>query len=352
VTLKPLQDRPLLSIIIVNYRTWQFIERNLDNLLASLPEGTDPASLPLEVVVADNSPDETGMQAFCEKFPWVRVVRTGGNFGYGFAGNSGAEVATGDWLLFMNPDVICDWENLRALLDAGRDNPDWHILSAPQYGMRPRRLQRVFAAYTGLWTYFATMRMLLRLLMPSRYPEPRRDPAKMRGILGVDWVSGSLMLMSRETFDRLGGWDDDYFLYREDEDICRRAHESGMRVGYFPGASFVHSHASSTRANPETRVLTKSETALSTYLYLLKHEKGMSGRLLRFIMRLQTWTSLPLLELAGRLSGRSIPRLEQKRRIQRRLLAYYRRVARTGIVVSDMSVNYPGNRASVPPDIE
>lgn len=334
----------MLSIIIVNYNTWGFIERNLDNLLASLPEETGFEALSLEVVVADNSPDETGMPAFIEKFPWVRIVRSGGNFGYGYAGNKGADTARGDWLLFMNPDVVCDWQNLEALLNAGRDNPGWHILSAPQYGIRPRRLQRVFASFTGLATYSATMRMLLRLAMPSRYPEPRRDPGKIKGILDVDWVSGSLMLMSRETFNTLGGWDDDFFLYREDEDICRRAHEVGMKVGYFPGASFIHSHASSTRTNPATRVLTKSETAISTYLYLLKHEKGVAGDLLRCIMRGQTSLSLLFLEPAGVLTRHRVSRLEQKRLVHRRLRDYYKRVRKQGILVSDMSIAYPGSR--------
>ena len=334
----------MLSIIIVNYRTWQFIERNLDNLLGSLPQDRETDMLPFEVIVADNSPGDEGMQEFVRKFPWVRIVRTEGNFGYGYAGNRGAELARGDWLLFMNPDVVCDWQNLQALLDAAHHNPGWHILSAPQYGISPRRLQRVFASFTGLATYSATMRMLLRLLAPSRYPEPRRDPGKIKGILGVDWVSGSLMLMSRDTFARLGGWDEDYFLYREDEDICRRAHQAGMKVGYFPGARFVHSHASSTRTSPATRVLTKSETTLSTYLYLLKHEKGLSGDILRLLMRLQTQLSLPLLELFGLLTGHSIGAMEQKLLIHRRLRDYYRRVRETGIRVSDMSIAYPGNR--------
>jgi GT2 family glycosyltransferase len=165
----------------------------------------------------------------------------------------------------------------------------------------------------------------------------------VKEILGVDWVSGSLLLISRENFDRLNGWDEDYWLYREDEDICRRAHDLGMKAGYFPGASFVHSHASSTRSNPETRILTKSETALSTYLYLLKHDRSTSGDILRFLMRLQTWISYPLLTLLDLLTFNSVGNLNQKRLIHQRLRDYYKRIRKTGISVSDMSISYPEN---------
>ena len=132
----------MLSIIIVNYRTWQFIERNLDNLLGSLPQDRETDMLPFEVIVADNSPGDEGMQEFVRKFPWVRIVRTEGNFGYGYAVNRGAELARGDWLLFMNPDVVCYWQNLQALLDAvlGREPPRRRELARP---LRDRRFRPV-----------------------------------------------------------------------------------------------------------------------------------------------------------------------------------------------------------------
>lgn len=331
----------MLSIVIVNYRTWDHIERNLASLLASLPDGRSLAELEVEMVVVDNHSDDGRLDDFAAKHPELRVIESQGNYGYSHGCNQGARAARGDWLLFMNPDVVCDWVNLAALWQAGRDHPDWAILTAPQYDLKGR-LQRSFAPFTGLLTYSATLRALLRRLMPTHYPDPRTPPERLSGILEVDWVTGSLVLMSRQTFEALGGWDEDYWLYCEDEDICRRAHDRGMKVGYFPTARFVHSHAASTRRNPEIKALTKSETILSKYLYLSKHEPNLEGALLRLMIRSRTRLLYPLLWLLDAISFGKSRFLHQRRLIQQRLWHYFNRTGQGGLL-SDRSIHFSGN---------
>lgn len=329
----------MLSIIIVNYRTWDTVARNLDTLLPSVPAGM--AGL-LEVVVVDNHSDDGRIGEFQSRYPQVRVLLSDGNYGYAHGCNIGARAAAGEWLLFMNPDVVADWENLHQYWEAARQQPDYQILTAPQYG-DSGRLQRSFAPFTTLATYFPAVRAVLRRLFPARYPDPRKPPEQIAGIVDVDWVTGSLVLMSRATFDQLGGWDEDFWLYFEDEDICRRAHDAGMKVGYFPGARFVHSHASSTRSSEEITALTKSETLLSKYLYLTKHEQGLAGQLLRLHMRYSNRLALFFWWLLERVTGGSLRRARRGRRIHERLCAYFRRIARGGSVLSDRSIHFqPG----------
>ncbi len=331
----------MLSIVIVNYRTWDVIQRNLDNLRASLPPGQRLADVGLEVVVVDNHSDDGRLDEFRRHNPDVTVQLSAGNFGYAHGCNSGARAARGDWLLFMNPDVVCDWPNLQALWQAAREHAEWAILSAPQYDDRGR-LQRAFGPFTSLATFSPAIRTLLRWLRPQRYPDPRTPPEQIKGILAVDWVSGSLLLTSRAVFERLGGWDEDFWLYSEDADICRRAHDLGLAVGYFPGARFRHSHAAATRANPAVKVLSKSETLLSKYVYLRKHEPGWQGRLMRAWLQLQVLLARPFYDLLDiLLLGRS-GSLHQRRLIWHRLWDYFRRVRRDGVILSERSRNYPG----------
>lgn len=330
----------MLSIIIVNYHSWHFIERNLDNLLDSFPQDIDKSVWPFEVIVADNSLGNEGLAAFSQKFPQVIIHKTGGNFGYSYACNQGASKASGDWLLFMNPDVICDWQNLRSFTEGAKQQTQYQILSAPQYSLKPKRLQRTFAPFPSLLTHFPTLRIILRLVAPQKYPNPRKDPITLNKILTVDWVTGSLLLISRAGFDKIKGWDEDFWLYCEDVDLCKRANLAGLSVGYYPFARFVHSHACSTRTNPATKILTKSETVISTYVYLLKHHPDTSGHILRFLLRLRTTLRYPLLQLLSTLSRQKIAVIEQKKNIHQRLWHYYKRVQQTGNTLSDHSIAF------------
>lgn len=333
----------MLSVIIVNYRTWDHVARNLDSLFSSLPAGVEPAK-DFEILVVDNHSDDGRFNSFQARYPQVRLMLSGGNFGYAYGCNQGAGAARGDWLLFMNPDVVCDWENLSALWSAAREHRDWAILTAPQYDTR-QRLQRSFAPFTTLATYFPTVRSVLRLVAPRRYPNPRTSPEKLDGIVEVDWVTGSLVMVSRQDFQKLGGWDEDFWLYCEDEDLCRRAHDLGMRVGYFPGAVFVHAHASSTRSSQAITVLTKSETILSKYLYLSKHERNMSGCLLRAIMRWGSAVAYPVWCTLDGLSLGRVRKITQKRKIHQRLRSYFARAKKTGVLLSERSINFDKERS-------
>jgi len=328
----------MLSIVIVNFRTWDHIARNLNSLFASLPAEWGK-EWQIEVIVVDNHSDDGRYDAFQRDWPQVRLLSSKGNYGYAHGCNFGAGTARGDWLLFMNPDVICDWQNLAAFWNAAREQSRYAILTAPQYDDNGR-LQRSFAPFTTPWTYFPSLRALLRVLMPRRFPDPRTPPEQLSKIIDVDWVTGSLVLISRENFNRLGGWDEDFWLYCEDEDLCRRAHDAGMGVGYFPGAHFVHSHASSTRSSQEVVVLTKSETLLSKYLYLAKHEKNFSGRLLQHWLKVSNAWKRPLWTLIDRLARGKVRKVSIKRGIHDRLNEYFERADATGSLLSDRSIRY------------
>jgi hypothetical protein len=157
----------------------------------------------------------------------------------------------------------------------------------------------------------------------------------------VEWVSGALVLIRKSDFDKLGGWDEDLWLYCEDEDLCRRAHENGMKVGYYTPPRFIHAHAVSTRGTVEETAIYKSETIISKQIYLTKHEPNLSGDFLRYLIRLQTYWGLPLFELLSLLTGKSVDKVELKKHIHRRLKNHYRKWRKTGQMLSEYAPNHP-----------
>jgi hypothetical protein len=96
-----------------------------------------------------------------------------------------------------------------------------------------------------------------------------------------DWVSGSVVLMSRQHFKALNGWSEDYWMYYEDADLCKRAWEMGSQVGLVLNLKIVHNHGGASRINRQVKALTKSEVITSRHVYIHKHARGLK----RFLMQ-------------------------------------------------------------------
>ena len=139
---------------------------------------------------------------------------------------------------------------------------------------------------------------------------------------------------------RLGGWDEDFWLYWEDVDLCRRARNHNMRIGYFPGARFIHTHAAATRQNDAIRVLAKSETLISRYLYLAKHHRDRGGAVLRGLCRAGNLISNAAWSAADVLTAGRSSTVRNKKLIQRRVARYLRRATPSGREVSERSIHF------------
>lgn len=332
----------MLSIIIVNYKTWTHISNGLKTLLPSLPENAD-----VEIIVVDNHSDDGKLKGFAAQHPEITTIQSQGNFGYAHGCNAGAKIAKGDWLLFMNPDVVADWENLKNLWNAAKEHPDYAILTAPQFSLKGK-LQKAFGPFLSARTASPLRRAIDRKLHPERHPDPRTPIDQLEGIVDVDWVSGSLLMISKLDFDAIYGWDEDYWLYHEDVDICQRVHKRGRKVGYFSGSHFTHVHAASTRSSLATTALAKSETILSKNVYLLKHMPNAEGESLRAKYRNQTNRIHPILRLLNSLCLGKAKKIDLLLRIHTRLKDYYRRVDQTGNSLSERSINYPKHQKLTP----
>ncbi len=322
--------------MLVNYRCWDDLERCLESL-AYLHATGQPET---EVIVVDNDSADGRLDRFASRFPDVQWIRNAGNFGFANGCNRGADAATGEQLLFLNPDCTDPDQVLGRFWQECGDQPGiWTLRQVDQDG----RPTRVFDAFPTAWNLLGPVRAVLRLLFPARYPDARRPDD---GVREVDWVSGSALMISRRDFQHLGGWSDDFWMYSEDVDLCRRARRAALPVRYWPGLTITHRHGGSSRSSPEVTALTKTEVVISKHLYAHRNlgfaAAGAFHGLLfvsRFLPRALTAAVAWLLP-----SGR----LRIAADIGYRLARYYGQVIRHRSWISPRSVRHPGRESENP----
>jgi GT2 family glycosyltransferase len=226
-----------LAVVIVHYRTPRSLAECLEAVQAQ-------SQLPEVVVVVDNSAIEDDLDirpVFDARWRWIAAKR---NMGFGAACNLGARLSRSEYVLFLNADVILDGdacERLRRATDAdssvGVVGP--RIISAD--GSIELSARSFPTAATGLAGRSSVLTSWLRRF--------GRAPRGVAGALGgsgrVDWVSGACMLVRRGAFEEVGGFDEAYWMYWEDADLCRRLASRGWTTMLCVDASARHSTGSS-----------------------------------------------------------------------------------------------------------
>ena len=316
-----------LSIIVVNYRSWEHLQKALDALQADFPADW-------ELIVVDNESLEKPFQEFQARFPWVRFIAHAHNSGFGFGCNLGVAEARGSRLLFMNPDVVATCANIEALLLEQETYPDAALL-APRQLDSAGKPQKVFDDFPSLANQSKMLKALLRVLRPSRFMDPR---ANYDSLVYCDWVTGSCLLISHANLDRLGGWSEDYWMYVEDADLCRRARDIGLCVAYTPNVQIVHAHGGSSRLNVAVKAMTKLEVIISKHVYANNHFRGLRRWMMHDLIGLLRLPFLIIAALADLLSLRQIPALQVRSEILLGLLSYYGGVLRSGSWLSPRAI--------------
>jgi GT2 family glycosyltransferase len=226
---------PLASVIIVSYNTAALTCEAVRSAHASA------GHLPIEVMVVDNDSTDGTLQALAALDVAVTVDAVGANIGFGAACNRGAAKATGPYLLLLNPDAELIGDALAQLLEVARVQPRWAIYS----GLTERSDGTVNVATArnlpSLRGHVAFALLLSTLFRGRRWADPDHieiDPNGPAVPVGV--VTASFLLIDRALFERLGGFDERYFLYSEEVDLLRRARAAGHQPLLVPWARVRH----------------------------------------------------------------------------------------------------------------
>jgi N-acetylglucosaminyl-diphospho-decaprenol L-rhamnosyltransferase len=203
-----------------------------------------------DVVVVDNASADSSVEVVRRADPEARVVQTGANLGFGSAANRGVAVTTGDHILILNPDTVVEPGTVKALSEA-LDRDSGLAAVGPRLENVDGSLYPSVRRFPDLTVAFG--HAFLGLIWP-RNPATRRyrmlDWDHDQAANDVDWVSGACFLVRRTAFDMVGGFDEAYFMYVEDVDLCWRLGQAGWRIGYEPGGRVVHALGGSSRLVP------------------------------------------------------------------------------------------------------
>jgi len=282
---------PTVSLVVVSYQTRELILRALSMLRASQP------TVSYEVIVVDNASTDGSADAVATAFPEARVVRLAHNVGFARAVNVGAERATGEWLLLLNPDTEPVGDVLGELVSFARAHPAHRIYAGRTLHADGTDDGRSVFALPSLWAYVCFASGLSTVFRRSRLGNPEELPGLDRAAGGpVPAASGCLLLIERAFFAELGGFAPEFFMYSEDVDFCARAAEWGAGPVLVPSAQVRHvGGASSTSVGKRAMVL----RGKTTYLRLRwSRPRATLGRALLA-------TGIALRALGARLTGRA-----------------------------------------------
>ena len=267
--------RPRLSVIIVNYGQWQ----ETANLVRQLRAGTRRAAA--EVVVVDNHSPPHPLGVRLRRLAGVSLRRWASNRGFARAANEGCRLGSGDWCLLLNPDVTVG----PGFLDRVLALADQLTAQDPRAGIVGFQLRNSDGSLQLSSGFFPTLLGTLAGLARSRTRRKYRElPLRQRS--RTCWVTGCCLLVRRACLQQLGGFDEDFFLYYEDVDLCRRARAGGWSVWYEPGLQVIHHRPLHSRAVPShLRLVTRH--ALLTYG--VRHWPAWQAVLLARLVQAEAW---------------------------------------------------------------
>ena len=263
-------NTPAWAAVVVNYQSGPLLTTCVRSVLADASAG------PPEVVVVDNLSSDGSVAQLAAASPDVPVLEPGANLGYARAANLGIAATRAPVVAVLNPDTELGRGTAAAMLAAfERDTglaaagPQIRNLDGTCYPSARRAPSVGVAVGHALFGGIAPRNRFTRA-----YRELDADPDRSRA---VDWVSGAALWLRRTALDRVGGWDERYFLFFEDVDLCRALEADGWRIVYEPAARVVHLVGAS-RAGRRYRSI--YEHHLGAYRYAAKWWRGPRRTLL------------------------------------------------------------------------
>lgn len=247
-----------LAVVIVNYNTKELT----DNCLASVYKAESPRG-GLQVVVVDNGSKDGSVKMIKEKYPQVTLIDHGSNTGFAKGNNIGADAADAKYILFLNSDTIVKRFSLVKPLKYLKTYPKVGAITIRLYlkdGTIDLDNHRDFPTP---WASFTKFSKLGKVFPKSEFFNAYHlGCRKIDKIHQIPVAAGSYMMMPKKLFDDIGMWDEDYFFYGEDIDLCYRINEAGFKIIYYPKVTTIHLRGSSSglrKENAKTKASSKKD---------------------------------------------------------------------------------------------
>ena len=282
-------ERGLTSVIVVTANSGPLASQCVERVLSSNTE--------VELILVDNASCDGQVERIADRFAAdlrLSILRNESNIGFGPACNRGAALARGDALLFLNPDCLIEADTIVGLRDHAQRHSDAGVLGVRVLDAggkveaasrrRDPTLRRSLNSLAGLSRFVHRFPACAGIDMPEPSASTRVEP--------VDAISGACMFVPRNVYDRLGGFDEGYFLHCEDLDLCRRARDAGLAVLFVPTLSVRHEQGSSSFRRP---LFVSCHKHRGMWRYFCKFDTAARNPVLKVLVFCGIWLHFALL---------------------------------------------------------
>jgi len=259
-------DSPIVTAVIVSYHSKRTIGATLTSIKPSKDAGL------IDVVVVDNDSGDGTAEYVRECFPWVRIVQSGGNLGFGRGCNLGFECVETRYTLFLNPDATLSQKALETLLD--------FMESRPLVGMCAPAIREADGTMQVAGVLPTPTGLIRDVVGLGGYPTIREiqiggEPFR------TNWLCGAILLARSEVFRAVKGFDSRFFLYFEETDLCRRFMDEGFELWAVGAALAEHECGASARelGIPVAHQCISEHYYRSRFYYLIKHHGWLAAGL-------------------------------------------------------------------------
>ena len=258
----------LLSVVIVSYN----VKILLEQCIHTVQKALIPLGQPSEIIVVDNASKDNSVDLLKPVFPMIRFIQNKENLGFAKACNQGLEASSGKFILFLNPDTLVSEDSFQKAVSFFESHADAGGIGVRMINADGRYLKE---SKRGLPHPSASFYKLFGLA--SLFPRSKKFASYYQGHLDpnadqqVDVLSGAFMMIRRDVLDRIGGFDEKFFMYGEDIDLSKRIVDAGYRNYYLGSITIVHLKSKSTnKADPIH--IKRFYDAMNVYVD--KHHKG------------------------------------------------------------------------------
>jgi GT2 family glycosyltransferase len=260
-----------VSVIIVSFNSEAYLERCLSAVIHDA----------YEVVVVDCASNDRSVAIVRERYPTIRLLELEQNVGYGAGNNEGAALASGEYLLLLNPDAWPVGDAIGRLATFLYLHPR-AALVGPRLMTPDGSLQPSVRGFPTFWR-LATEYFFLRWFAPRTQLLNGFYAANFdhRSHREAEFVSGAAVLVRRQAFNEVGGFDPAFFMFNDEVDLCHRLRGIGWTVEFFPEAEFIHIGGASTRT---VRSDMYREQLRSHLRFLAKHESPAAAESARVLL--------------------------------------------------------------------
>lgn len=291
-----------LSVVIVNYNVKFFLEQCLYSVRKA-SEG-----LAVQVFVVDNNSVDGSVAMVREKFPEVILIDNKENFGFSKANNQAIRMATGEYILLLNPDTVVEDDTLRKVVAFMEERPDAGGLGVRMIDGKGNFLPESKRGLPTPSVAFYKISGLSRIFPRSRiFGKYHLGYLNQHEIHEVDVLSGAFMLIRKSVLDKIGLLDEEFFMYGEDIDLSYRITKAGFRNYYFPGTRIIHYKGESTKKGSVNYVMIFYQAMV---IFARKHFSQKNARLFSFLINMAIYLRASLAITSRFLSAILMPLLD------------------------------------------